>query len=332
MSQPNVLIVGDVTTDAFIKLKDDSAHTYNNEDGPWLALPFGKKIPFEDAIIVEAEGNAGNAGMSFARLGLNGSLVSNVGDDQHGRDIIAALKQEGVDTRYVHINSRKRTNYNYILRYQAERTILVNNEHYDYLWPKIHASDMPTWIYFSSISKNTLPFHDDLADWLDEHDEIKMAFQPGTFQIEEGAVRLKKLYRRTDILLLNRQEAVLVGGGDEDNVHDLFDKLHSLGPKTVVITDGPKGTYSSSPEGRFFMPIYPDPGPPVERTGAGDAFSSTFVAAIVKGLSVKDALAWGPINSMNVVQHVGAHAGLLTEGQLQHYFKSAPEWYHPNPM
>lgn len=332
MSQLDVLIVGDITTDAFIKLNDKSAHTYNNEDGPWLSIPFGKKIPFDSAEIVEAEGNAGNAVMSFARLGFDCALASNVGDDQHGRDIIAALKEEKIDARYVQVNARKRTNYNYILRYKEERTILVNNEAYEYVWPSIHASDIPRWIYFSSLSKNSLPYHDDLADWLDDHEEVRLAFQPGTFQIEEGASRLKKIYRRTDILLLNRQEAVLVGGGDEDNVHDLFDKLHALGPKMVVITDGPKGTYASSPEGRFFMPIYPDPSPPVERTGAGDAFSSTYVAAIAKGLSIKEALAWGPINSMNVVQHVGAHAGLLSAGQLSTLLKNAPDWYKPSPM
>ena len=80
------------------------------------------------------------------------------------------------------------------------------------------------------------------------------------------------------------------------------------------------------------MPIYPDPGPPVERTGAGDAFASTFTAAIMRGKSVKEALAWGPINSMNVVQHPGAQEGLLTEEKIQALLEKAPEWYVPKPM
>lgn len=332
MSQIKVLTVGDITTDAFIKLKEQSAHTYTNEDGLWLALPFGKKVPYEQTEIVEAEGNAGNASISFARLGVDSMLVSNAGDDQHGRDMIAALKREDVDIRYVHLNARKRSNYNYILRYKEERTILDNHEQYDYLWPHIHASDMPAWVYFSSLSKNALPFHDDIADWLEDNPEVKLAFQPGTFQIEEGASRLKKLYKRCEVLILNREEAAAVGGGDHKNVHDLFDKLHALGPKTVLISDGPKGAYASGTEGRFFMPIYPDPGPPVERTGAGDAFSSTFVAALAKGETLQEALRWGPVNSMNVVQHVGAHAGLLTEGQLATLLKNAPDWYRSSPM
>jgi sugar/nucleoside kinase (ribokinase family) len=77
------------------------------------------------------------------------------------------------------------------------------------------------------------------------------------------------------------------------------------------------------------MPPYPDPGPPVERTGAGDAFTSTFVAALAKGNNLEGALQWAPINSMNVVQHVGAQAGLLTEKEIEKLLREAPEGYKP---
>ena len=75
------------------------------------------------------------------------------------------------------------------------------------------------------------------------------------------------------------------------------------------------------------MPMYPDPAPPVDRTGAGDSFSSTFTAAIALGLSPSEALAWGPINSMSVVQHIGAQKGLLTREKIEEYLKNAPEDY-----
>ena len=332
MSNLDVLCIGDVVTDAFIKLRDENGHIYNNEDGKFLSIPFGAKIPYDHDVIQEADGNAPNAAVSFARLGLDSGIMSNVGHDQRGRDIIMTLQKSKVDTRYIHINPGKKSNYNYILWYKEERTILVNHEDYDYHWPHIHKSDTPKWIYFSSLSKKSLPFHDDLTGWLEENPDVNLAFSPGTFQIEEGAQRLKKLYKHANILILNRQEAAKVGGGKIENVHDLFDKLHALGPKLVVITDGPKGSYASGPEGRLFMPIYPDPSPPVERTGAGDAFSSTFVAAIIKGESVADAMRWGPVNSMNVVQHVGPHDGLLTETQLEALLGKAPDWYHASPF
>lgn len=329
LPQPDVVSVGDVVTDAFIKLFDDMAHTYANENGDWLALPFATKVPFDHAEVIEGVGNAANAAVSFARLGLKSGFVANVGDDQYGRNIIQALHKNKVDTRFIHINPDKISNYHYVLWYKDERTILIKHEEYEYFWPHFRTNEIPKWLYFSSISKNAMDFHDDLADWLDKHEDVKLAFQPGTFQMEAGVHRLHRLYKRTEVLILNREEAVKVGGGDHGNVHDLLEKLHALGPKTVVVTDGPDGAYASDGKNRYKMPLYPDPKPPFERTGAGDAFASTFVASLIKGNTLEGALQWAPINSMSVVQQVGAQRGLLTETELGELLKKAPEWYKP---
>ncbi len=328
----DVLSVGDVVSDAFIRLFDEQAHTYENEHGKWIAMQYGTKLPFKEAVIIEGVGNAANAAVSLTRLGLSCGFVTNVGEDKYGRGIIAALQASKVDTRWVTVNPGKVSNYHYVLWYKEERTILINHEKYEYSWPNIRKKDAPKWIYFSSIAENSLEFHDDMAEWLEENPETQFAFQPGTFQMKFGAERLARLYKEADILVLNKEEAALVGGGDVNSVHDLFDKLHGLGPKIVCITDGPNGAYASSEQGRLFMPIYPDPAPPFERTGAGDAFASTFTAALMKGNSIEDALKWAPINSMNVVQHVGAQEGLLSESELQELLNNAPEWYHPTPM
>src|SRR5581483_1452800 len=140
---------------------------------------------------------------------------------------------------------------------------------------------------------------------------------------------LKKIYERSEVLAVNREEATTISGGDHHDINDLFDKLHALGPKIVVISDGHAGAYASDGGNRYKMPIYPDPKPPYDRTGAGDAFTSTFVAALIKGADIPDALLWAPINSMSVVQKVGAQAGLLSESEIEHFLRSAPENYHP---
>lgn len=331
MSQKlDVLSIGDVVTDAFIKLLDDRAVTYENEQGKWLAMPYGTKIPFHHAEVIEAVGNASNAAVCFAKLGLKSGLVSNVGSDQHGRDIITSLNDKHVDARFVHINPNKSSNYHYVLWYKEERTILIKHEEYKYQWPRFREADEPKWVYFSSISKDAIDsYHDHVMDWLDENPEIKLAFQPGTFQMEAGKEKMRRLYGRAEVLVLNREEAVYVSGGEYDDIHGLFDKFHEMGTKIVVITDGPAGAYVSDGESRLKMPLYPDPAPPVERTGAGDAFASTFVAAIMKGNTIEGALQWAPINSMNVVQHVGAQAGLLTDSELSELLKVAPDWYKP---
>lgn len=330
MSQFDVLSVGDIVTDAFIKLLDDKAFSYKDEKGMnVLAMELGSKLPFDHAEIKEAVGNAPNAAVSFSKLGLKSGLVSNVGGDAHGRDMINALHKNNVDSRFVRINPDNMSNYHYVLWYKEERTILIKHEEYDYHWPDFKQKEIPRWVYFSSISQNALDMHDDMAEWFEKNPDVHLAFQPGTFQIATGTQRLARLYRETDVVLVNREEAVQVTGGNYDDVHDLINKLHDLGPKVVCVTDGPAGAYASDGENRFKMPAYPDPAPPLERTGAGDAFSSAFVAALVKGANVESALQWAPINSMNVVQHVGAQEGLLTEKEMAEYLHNAPDWYKP---
>jgi len=330
--QPDVLSIGDIVTDAFIKLEEDQAVTYENDQGKWLAMQFGTKLPFDHAEVIEGVGNAANAAVSFARLGLNSALAANVGDDGFGRDMISALHKNEVDTRFVRVNPNKPSHYHYVLWYREERTILVNSIEYDYHWQPPKPSEMPKWVYFSSVGKYALEYHDQVADWLDSEPEVKLAFQPGTFQMGIGTERLKRLYARSDLLVLNREEAVTVGGGDHEDIHDLFNKLHELGPKIVVITDGPNGAYVSDGQNRFQMPLYPDPAPPVDRTGAGDSFASTFVAAIIKGNTIEGALQWAPINSMSVVQKVGAQEGLLSEKELEAFLQNSPDWYRPSRM
>jgi ribokinase len=333
MSQIDITSIGDIVTDAFIKLEDDKAKTYVDDAGAkWLAMPFGTKLPFDHVEVVPAVGNAANAAVAFARLGLTSSFVTNVGGDQEGRDMIAALHKEKVDTRFVRVNPGNKSNYHYVLWYKEERTILIKHEEYQYHWPHLRPDETPRWVYFSSISEHAIPYHDQVADWLDANPKVYMAFQPGTFQMAAGAARLKRIYQRTAVLILNREEAVLVGGGKHEDINDLFDKLHALGPKVVVITDGPAGAYGSDGQSRYKMPLYPDPAPPVDRTGAGDAFASTFVSCAAQGMKIEEALAWAPINSMSVVQKVGAQAGLLNENQLKSYLQNAPDWYKPEKL
>lgn len=333
MGQIDILSVGDVVTDAFIKLFDDQAEAHEDEKGnKWLVMPFATKLPFDHVEIAQAVGNAANAAVSFARLGLNAGFVTNIGGDSEGRDIVAALHHNKVDTRFVRVNPSKRSNYHYVLWYKDERTILIKHQEYDYHWPHLRPNEIPRWIYFSSISEHAMEYHDQLADWLDENPGVRLAFQPGTFQMKAGTERLQRIYKRSEVLVLNREEAAFVSGGNAEDLGDLFNRLHGLGPNIVIITDGPDGAYASDGQQRFNMPLYPDPGPPVERTGAGDAFASTLVGALVKGLSLEEALQWAPINSMSVVQHVGAQEGLLTEKQLLEWLHHAPADYHPRPL
>jgi sugar/nucleoside kinase (ribokinase family) len=314
--------VGDVTTDAFIRLKDASVHCNIDNDRCELCMRFADKIPYESVEVVKAVGNSANAAVSAARLGLKAGLISNIGDDENGRDCIAALKAERVDTREIVRHTGALTNYHYVLWYEAERTILVKHQEYARRFP----ADMkaPKWLYISSLGGDTEGYHNEMMDYIDAHPEMKVAFQPGTFQMSLGREKLARLYRRCDVFVCNTEEAQRILGTEEKDPKQLLSLLAALGPKIVLLTDGPKGAYMLDAGNAWFVPPYPDPKAPFERTGAGDAFASTFAAMIALGKTPQEALRAAPINSMSVVQQVGAQKGLLSFGKLQEWLAKAP--------
>ena len=106
----------------------------------------------------------------------------------------------------------------------------------------------------------------------------------------------------TKVFICNLQEAQRILETKEEKPLELMKMISWLESKIVVITDGTKGAYAYDGDEAWFMPPYPDPKPPYERTGAGDAFSSTFVAALAMGKNIEEALMMAPINSMSVVQ------------------------------
>ena len=321
--------VGDITTDAFIKLRDAEVNCDINKTNCQICLRFGDKVPYEDVTIVPAVGNSPNAAVAASRLGLHSALVTNVGDDHDGKEAIGTLEKDMVDTRFVQINDGQKTNYHYVLQYGAERTILIKHEEYPYRLPEIGS---PKWLYLSSLGENSLPFNHQLANFIKTHPQVKLAFQPGTFQMKLGLSELEDIYEVTELFFCNTDEARRILQVETKDELELLKAIHEHGPKIVVITDGPKGAYAYDGVNAWHMPIYPDPKAPVDRTGAGDAFASTFTAMMTVGLSIPEALARAPINSMSVVQFIGAQAGLLTREKLENHLAQAPDHYQPQQI
>ncbi|KKT56905.1 MAG: Sugar kinase, ribokinase family [Candidatus Giovannonibacteria bacterium GW2011_GWC2_44_9] len=326
MRQYDFIAIGDTVTDAFIRLKDASVHCNIDKEKCEICLRFKDKIPYEEVYVVSAVGNAANASVVAARLGLQSALISNIGDDYFGEEALGALKKENVGAEFVTVNNGKKTNYHYVLWYEDDRTILIKHQEYDYRLPYFND---PKWVYFSSMGENSMPFHEVFEKYMSEHPNVKLAFQPGTYQMKFGRKKLAGIYRRTDVFISNKEETQRILEVGEPDVKKLMKGIMELGPKIAVVTDGTEGAYAYDGKSAWFMPPYPDPKPPYERTGAGDAFSSTFVVALCLGLSVQDALRWAPINSMSVVQYVGAREGLLTRYKLEKYLSEAPADYIP---
>jgi sugar/nucleoside kinase (ribokinase family) len=328
MKEYDFVAIGDTVIDAFIKLKDAEVHCNLNHETCELCVRFGDKVPYESVHVVYAVGNSPNAAVSASRLGLSSALISTIGSDQNGDECLSSLTKNKVSTELMTRDATLPTNYHYVLWYDVDRTILIKHEQYPYVLPEFSTK----WIYFSSIGEHSLPFHAEIVAYLKKHPETKLAFQPGTFQMKFGTEALKEVYERTEVFICNVEESQRILKTESRDLKGLLKGIHDLGPKIVCITDGPEGAYMSDGEHAYFMPIYPDPAPPYERTGCGDAFASTFISALHAGLTPLEALVWAPINPMNVVQHIGAQAGLLTREELLAWLAKAPEDYKPKEL
>jgi ribokinase len=331
---PNIdfLCVGDIVVDAFIKI-EAAAEIVQNGNSKKICIPFGEKVPFESAKEVLGVGNSANASVSVSRLDINSGLLTHTGNDYYGQKNKEVLEKDNINTSLVFTDDGKKTNYHYVLWHGDERTILINHEKYDYSIPSELSSGKikPKYIYLSSLGENTLNFHQEFAKYLQKNPDIKLIFQPGTFQIKFGTEALSEIYKSTEIFFCNKEEAVrILNLSENTDISTLLTRLKNLGVKLPVVTDGPNGSYTyenDSCEKIIHIDIYPDIAPPVDRTGAGDAFASTFSAAKYLGLDNKTALMWGSINSMSVCQYVGAQEGLLSREKLEEYLKNKPsDW------
>ncbi|HQU08015.1 MAG: hypothetical protein B7X04_03460 [Parcubacteria group bacterium 21-54-25] len=315
------IAIGDIVVDNFIRLEEAEVHCDINHDECTISMRWGDKIPFESSTPVPAVGNSPNAAVAAARLGLSTGLMSWMGTDRLGDDCMDALVREGIDTSLLSRVDGVPTNAHYVLWYHAERTILIKHNEFPYRFPDFPA---PRTMYLSSLAPSAGGIHDALAAWLPEHPETKLVFQPGTFQIEVGKEVLAPIYAHTEVVACNKEEAERILERGPDDIKNLLRDMRALGPKIALITDGPNGAYAYDGARMLKVPMYPDPRPPVDRTGAGDATTATCAVALTLGRPLDEALLWGPVNSMSVVQDVGAQKGLLTRQALETYLHNAP--------
>lgn len=326
------LAVGDIVTDDFLRLKDASVHCNVNNEECEICMRWGDKIPYEFHKVVPAVGNASNAAVAAARLGLPSALRAYVGRDAHGAQCLEVLRGEGVDTEYMVTQEGKFTNYHYVLWYESQRTILVKHETFDYSPPSLVSA--PRWVYLSSLGENSLPYHHALLEWLKKYPEAKLAFQPGTFQIKMGKEALAAVYARADIFFCNKEEAEkILGLPAGQDIKNLLSGIRALGPRTAVITDDKRGCYAMDESGSaIHCPRYPDTKEPYEITGAGDALASTTVVALSLGKELSEALRWGSVNASAVLQKIGAQEGLLGREQLEKNLASPPSPFAVEPF
>jgi ribokinase len=322
----DVVSLGDVVTDEFIRLPEGLVRARSDEEGRWLEIPLGTKLVVEDDSSSSAGGSAANAAVAMSRLGLRVGLASYLAHDQIGLDILAAMRGDGVGTDLVHVDSPSHTVRNFVLSFAGERTILVRHADFNYHWKGFRDHEVPAWLYINSLGPDALTYQDEIADWLDAHPSVRLAFQPGTFQVDAGTQRLGRLYERAEVLLCSLAAAEAITGLQGGDVNETLDALRKLGPRNVIVFDETGGAVAADADERLSVEGFTDPDPALDATGTGDAFAATMVAALIRGLPLREALRWPPVNSAAVSRQYGTQHGLLRLKDLLSRLDAAPQF------
>ncbi len=312
----NVLTVGESTIDAFMTLHDASKACRIDSEEHDLCFKFGEKIDV-DRYDFTIGGNATNVAVGLTRLGLKATLCTETGDDEFSLKIRNCLANEHIERLFVR-QVPGPSNFSVIINCNGDRTIFVQDvgREHDFDLTDVTADI----VYLTSLGNEWRKPYKKILDFVEEQGST-LAFNPGSRQLREGKDVVHEVMKKSQMLFVNKEEAELIlfdkqtTESGESYIRELLTKLRDLGPKVVLITDGKKGSYAIDDSGGFHSQGIHD-GPIVERTGAGDAFTSGFLAASVLGLSLPKAMLWGSWNATSVVGKVGAQAGLMTKEQM----------------
>jgi sugar/nucleoside kinase (ribokinase family) len=319
MNPLDLLAVGDATKDVFVEINEATVNCTINSQTCLLCLTYAEKIPVKNVTQIAAAGNAANAAVGTARLGHKSALACTLGDDAEGRDLADALRQEGVDHRFVTIDKKHGTNYSTVLNFKGERTILVYHQPRVYTWPT-KVPDVK-WVYYTSIGKNHEKYEKGMLNWLAKKPRTKLIFNPGTHQLRRGLGSLKPAIKRSEVFIVNKEEAEFLLQDGIRSVQTSMRSLKQIGCGIVIITDGANGSWSYDGEHMWRLPMFP--GKAVERTGAGDSYGTGVANAIMAGETLPEAMRWGTANAQSVVKFIGPQAGLLTVKEMKAALKKA---------
>jgi len=277
-----------------------------------MAFEYGAKYQIDDRY--EAPGGcAANEAQGLSRLGIEVACYCRVGNDLEGQWVKENLEKEKVDTSFIQTDGKYKTDLSFILvnEKDGDRTIFFNRDANEKL--EIKDDIEAEYVFTSALN----------GDWQGNMDKIvaqakakniKLVVSPGQANLKGGREKIVEFVKNAEILICNRDEAIEIIGGGSDEIKRFFTELGNLGPKIIVITDGKNGAYAGSGTEIFFAPALQEK--PVDLTGAGDAFGAAFLAAIIKGKNIGEALKWGIANGGSVVKFYGAQKGLLNEDQM----------------
>lgn len=277
----------------------------------WDVLPEGKKIG----------GAPANFAYHVSQFGLPSCVVSAVGDDALGKEIIENFTSKGLNQLIAEVPYPTGTvqveiDPAGVPQYEIKENVAWDNipytAHLEMLAEKTKAVCFGSLAQRNVVSRNTI---NRFLDAMPQNEDTQVVFDVNLRQGFYNKEILCNSMKRCNILKINDEELVTVSRMFGYPGIDLQDKcwilLGKYNLKMLILTCGINGSYVFTPGNVSFQPT-----PKVEvadTVGAGDSFTAAFIASILKGKSVQEAHSTAVQTSAFVCTKKGAMPTLPSE-------------------
>lgn len=335
-----VITIGSATMDVFVECDDAAVVSVRKKDKntEFMSYPYGSKLEITD-FDSQIGGGGVNTAFNFDNLGFKTSAIFKVGDDLYSKGIFKAFEHTKVNLSNVIQNKDVSTGFSIILTsFEGDRTVLAHRGANALICENeinFDAIKKANLLYIAPLNGDSNKVLDDIVKFAKENDTY-VCFNAGTTGIKKGFNYLKKILEYAQIVVLNKEEASMATGiqlrSDTKDIKysnslvhpdlkEMFKKLKVSDYQIIVITDGGAGAYAYDGKNYYYCPCFD--GPVTSTLGAGDAFASTFCAALVKFKGdIPNSLIAASINAAGVVAKFGATNGLLTFDEIDRIMKT----------
>jgi ribokinase len=274
-----------------------------------------------DAVFMQTFGGKGaNQAVAAAKAGGEVVFVNCVGDDSYGEQVVANLRQAGVDTRFVSTESGVSTGTALIMvGGQGENYLGVapganyrlGQEHVDQAKDLIAAAAMVVVQY--EIRPETLLY------------AINLAAQTGCpvlFNLAPPKPLADEALARLEILVVNETEAAFLCGFPVEGEAQAWRAVQALkarGPRLVILTLGTRGCLFAGAQERGHIPAFPVEA--VDTTAAGDVFCGTLAVALVEGQPVREGLRFASAAAAIAVTRMGAQPSIPDRDEIDAFLR-----------
>lgn len=317
-----VVTFGSASQDNFVKISKEACRFVADPQTGKEIIGFehNAKIPVEEAASYTG-GGALNTCLAFKRLGISPIIVTAVGWDNFGQIILEKLRDEGISREFVlHLQGVHSAFSTILTTHKGDRTAFVYSGANDHitkdLLPNLKKLGKAEWFVVSHLRGKGADLLIDIFAMKEKNPQIRIAWNPGSTQLQMGVMALKKFLTQTEVFLVNKEEAeLLLAKKHSNSIKDLAEEIRKTGPEVAVVTDGSNGAVAATAHGLYKATEFPSE--VINTTGAGDSFFAGLVGGLQYTQNIEKALLFGSVNAASTISHLGAQNGHLSKEEIE---------------